>query len=217
MTNHKSREYSRTLKNRVKNIGFTSYLKFVLRPYICPLDIILESIGKEKKVFDIGFGNGSLLTLILEYLSPKKNGGIEIDKNLLDNANFILSDYNIDKELMLFNGSQIPTEIANYNVITIIDVLHHIPKQNQFKFLDELFQKISPNSIVIIKDIDADSPLVLFNKLHDLVLSKQKTYERGLNELLNFLQKRKNIKIEYSKKSRMLVYPHYMLCLKKNE
>jgi 2-polyprenyl-3-methyl-5-hydroxy-6-metoxy-1,4-benzoquinol methylase len=215
--NHKSKEYSQTLKKRVKDMKLTSYFKFILRPYICPLDIVLNSIGEEKKIFDIGFGNGSLLTLVSEYLSPKKIGGLEVDKDLLDNANSILSSYNVDRELILFNGSQIPRKVLNYNVITLIDVLHHIPKQNQFKFLDELFQKISPNSIVIIKDINAENPLVFFNKLHDLILSRQKTHERGLKELLNFLRKRKNIQIRCLKKSRMLVYPHYMLCLKKNE
>jgi 2-polyprenyl-3-methyl-5-hydroxy-6-metoxy-1,4-benzoquinol methylase len=214
--NHRSREYSRILKSHAKDIKFTAFLKFVLRPYICPLDIVLESIGKEKKVFDIGFGNGSLLALISAYLSPKVIGGIEIDEDLLNNATTILSRYSIEKKLMLFNGSQIPTEISNYNVITLIDVLHHIPKGNQFKFLGELFKKIPSNSKIIIKDINADNPLVLFNKLHDLILSRQKTHERGLNELLEFVQKRKDIKIECSVKSRMLVYPHYMLCLRKN-
>lgn len=212
----KSKQYSELLRSRsLKEVPFISYLKMVYRPYICPFNRILKEINKNKRIFDIGFGNGTLLTLCAEYLSPVKISGVEIDRDLLENANKILSSYNIDKNLELFDGSNIPHEISNYNVITLIDVIHHIPRNQQFSFLKNIIYKASSNTKIIIKDIDRENPLVFFNKIHDFLFSRQKTHERDLKELTEFFRKQKTVDLQIVETKTMFVYPHFLLVLKK--
>ena len=75
---------------------------------------------------------------------------------------------------------------------------------------------MKPGSRLIIKDIDAGSVFVHFNKLHDLIFAQAVGNEKKPNELLSNLN---NIgyKIEPLQKRRMYVYPHYTIeCIKTN-
>jgi 2-polyprenyl-3-methyl-5-hydroxy-6-metoxy-1,4-benzoquinol methylase len=213
--NIKNKEYVTFLKSKAKTNDLISNLKISYRPYICPFNNILNQIGENKKIFDIGFGNGMLLAICDKYLNPQKLGGVEIDDDLIINAKQLLQSSPTEKDLLQFNGSDIPNKISTYDVVTLIDVLLHIPKDLHFTFLKQLLQKLSKNSILIIKDINRESPLVIFNKMHDLLLSREKTHERGFKELIRFFKQQSNCEIIYSKTQNVLVYPHYFLTIKK--
>jgi 2-polyprenyl-3-methyl-5-hydroxy-6-metoxy-1,4-benzoquinol methylase len=52
------------LKNQNPNAKFLDKLKIVYRPYIWPLNELLNEIPKNKSVFDIGCGSGQFALLI---------------------------------------------------------------------------------------------------------------------------------------------------------
>lgn len=201
-----------------KNAGFLDKVKIAYRPYVCPFDDLLELIPDHASVFDIGCGSGMFLSLVSKFRNPKAIGGVEISQQLIDNATIILKNKSSDIRISLhtFNGIDIPDEIASYDYIFLIDVLHHVPKENQIKFLENIHEKMSPGSKLILKDIDAGRVILSkFNKLHDLLLSGEIGHEissmRALNEL-----SRMGFKIQPIIKRRMLVYPHYtVICEKK--
>lgn len=184
------------------------------RPYICPFDEILKEVGYGKSVFDIGCGSGMFLSLCAEYIKPKKLAGIEIQNNLVDNSKSLLSKYKMPVSLKVFDGKSIPQEISDYDVITMIDVLHHIPVDEQISFLKGVIKKMKKGSNLIIKDINKDNLLVFFNKLHDLIFSKQIGNEIGFVKLRSILDQESVEIISYFEKT-VLVYPHYFISLRK--
>ena len=197
-----------------RNLKGLAHLKTVYRPVICPFDQLLDLIPPDKKVFDLGCGSGSLLSLINEFSKPRQLGGIEVSQNLVDNARQLLSASKVPVSINFYDGLTIPDEISEYDVITLIDVFHHIPKQIQVSFFDQLYKKMKEGSMLVFKDIDGSSPLVYVNKLHDMLLAGEIGNEWSAKKAAEMLR---NCGFECSEISyrRMLVYPHYTILAKK--
>ena len=70
------------------------------------------------------------------------------------------------------------------------------------------------NDIFIMKDIDKDSRLVYFNKLNDILLSKQFGHEISGKKIKSCLSEL-GFEVTFFKKIRTLVYPHYLISAKK--
>jgi 2-polyprenyl-3-methyl-5-hydroxy-6-metoxy-1,4-benzoquinol methylase len=214
LANLSPKKLSSILRKKNVETDLISKIKISFRPYICPFGDILSGIGYKKKIFDIGCGSGMFLCLCAEFCSPSKLGGIEISQKLVDNTIKLLNDYNISKSITRYDGEDIPTEIKDYDFITLIDVLHHVPKEKQEKFLKRIISQMKPRSRLIIKDIDGGSLLVFFNKIHDYIFSREIGSEKNFKEMEEFLKK-KNVRINLSYRKRIFVYPHYFFIVEK--
>ncbi|UOK41246.1 MULTISPECIES: class I SAM-dependent methyltransferase [Flavobacterium] len=204
------------LKTKSLNLSLIDKLKVNYRPLICPFDVLLKYVGENESVFDIGCGSGQFCALIAKFSKATTIHGIEISETLVSNAIAINQEFKNEKEVTfeVFDGSTIPIEIKKYSIIYLIDVLHHVPKNKQILFLKEIYSKMDVGSKLILKDINADHPFVYFNKIHDLLFSK----EIGNEISLQFAKKTvesigfKTIE-EFSKTT--FIYPHYFLILEK--
>ncbi len=201
-------------ENEGKQLKGLNKLKVLYRPYICPFDDLLNIIPPQKSIFDIGCGSGTFLSLCAGFVNPVKIGGIEISKDLIDNANVLLNKFNIPTSVNVYNGKNLPEAIKEYDIITLIDVLHHVPKGQQEFFLGQIHHKMKPGAIFILKDIDGSSVFVYTNKLHDLLLAKEIGNELKLNTIEEKL-KELGFKIKSLTKKRMLWYPHYTIVCEK--
>lgn len=210
-------ELSRLLKAKTLGTSFVNKLKISYRPYICPFDELLEKIPTGASVYDMGCGSGMFLMLVSEYRKPAKLGGAEISPELIENAKALLSGFAGPTQLSVFDGENIPQEFSEYDVITLIDVLHHVPVPYQERFLRNISEKMKRGATLIIKDIDAQSPLHYFNKLHDLMLAGEIGNEWRYERTRDYVQSL-GMTIQYQSKRRMIVYPHFtLLCLKTAE
>jgi 2-polyprenyl-3-methyl-5-hydroxy-6-metoxy-1,4-benzoquinol methylase len=100
------------------------------------------------------------------------------------------------------------------DVLFLIDVLHHVPKKNQEVFLKDLANIMKPGARLVLKDIDASSPLVYCNKIHDLIFAREIGNEMSMESAKNLLVANGLNIIEQSKRT-MYVYPHYTLVAQK--
>lgn len=198
------------------NAKFLDRLKIVYRPYICPFDELLLTIKKNASIFDIGCGSGQFLLLAANYNSPKKIKGIEISSDLIENANQLLTPYKKSCEISFeqYNGDVIPDDIAQYDYVTMVDVAHHIPKKVQLNFFKQLHQKMQTGATLVFKDIDASSPLVYANKLHDLILAKEIGDEMSFKAAKTMFEEL-GFTIKSSHKKTLFWYPHFTLQLVK--
>lgn len=209
------KELIKTLqKHQPKKIGFIDKLKISYRPMVCPFDDLLDIIPEQESVFDIGCGSGMFLSLVATYKNPEKVYGIEIDDKLIENAKKIFKNINVPSEFKKYNGNTLPQEINSYKYIVLIDVLHHIPKQNQFSFLKNIYDMMNEESILIIKDIDRKNPLHYWNKIHDMIFSGEIGNEPNSLELQNELTNMGFKEITKSYRT-MLLYPHFTLICQK--
>ena len=120
------------------------------------------------------------------------------------------------KELtfLSFDGKTIPDSIANYEIVYLIDVFHHVPRKQQADFIQEIFKKMSSGSILVFKDINKANPLVIFNKIHDLVFAGEIGREMSFKKAAELLSMT-GFKIEKEFKKRVFVYPHYFILARK--
>ncbi len=209
-------EIIRFLSEKNTNISFIDKLKVKYRPIICPFVELLAYIENNKYVFDIGCGSGQFCSLIDEFTEAENIFGIEISENLVLNAKKINSPSKKNKKIQFekYNGIDIPQVIQNYDLIYLIDVLHHIPQKNQNIFLKEIYSKMKFGSTLVLKDIDANHSFVYFNKLHDLIFSREIGHELTCSKTTQ-LATQLGFKIKEIKKMRMFLYPHYFLIIEK--
>lgn len=204
------------LRSKTIHSGFFDQLKVNYRPLICPLDDLINNIGSAQSVFDIGCGSGQFALLIAAFSNVKRIGGIEINERLVNNARELLAPYanKIKLDFNEYDGSDLPESIKEYDLIFLVDVLHHIPKNAQESFIKKVYQLMRPGARFVVKDIDASSPFVYANKMHDMVFAREIGNEWTADRLRKVAEET-GFKIVDSNKRRMYVYPHYTFTLQK--
>lgn len=187
-------------------------LKTVYRPYICPLHELLPLIQpKGASVFDVGCGGGAFLKLVGEFCSSSRLAGVDVDSTVVAKAQELLSGWIGDLDIRLYDGINLPECISQFDYITMIDVLHHVPLTEKINLLQNIFSKMKNGSSLILKDIDADLRFwLMFNKFHDLLLAGEAGSELSLNETREMLEEI-GFQVEFVLQKRMLCYSHFAL------
>jgi SAM-dependent methyltransferase len=205
----------RFLKQTCKGAGFIDGLKIKYRSLICPFISLIKKVQPGEKVGDVGCGSGQFLLLLSEFANPSYLYGIEISKKLIDNAFSLFSNLSAPPySFSEYDGTHFPAELGEMDTIFLIDVLHHVPKKNRENFIRDLALVMKPGAKLILKDINAASPLVYFNKLHDLIFAREIGNEISMKKAIELLQANGLTIIEQEKRV-MYVYPHYTLVAKK--
>ena len=209
-----STDLARLLRSNIPATGFVDRLKIGFRPYICPFDLLLPHIEPGESYYDIGCGSGMFLRILAEYKSPTAVGGTEISAHLIENASAVLKSCIVPLALSVYDGCDFPGEVAEYQWVFLIDVFHHVPRESQWAFLSRLFARLRPGQRLLLKDIDAATPLVYWNKLHDFVLSKEIGHEWSATATILELE-RIGFEVRMLFNKRVFLYPHFaLLCTK---
>ena len=205
----------RFLETKTNRAGLINSLKIKYRSLICPFISLINMVQPNEKVGDVGCGSGQFLLLLNEFAKPSYLYGIEISKTLIDNANQLFSTLPENRyDFEEYNGSVFPPKMAEMDVIFLIDVFHHVPKQGRQKFLQDLVKIMKPGCRFIFKDIDASSPLVYVNKLHDILFAREIGNEISFSEAKSLLTDN-GLQIMQQEKRTIYVYPHYTIVAKK--
>ncbi|MFW5803872.1 MAG: HAD-IB family phosphatase [bacterium] len=214
----KPSEFSSLLRKNKHEAKLIDSLKIIYRPYVCPFNDIIKEIEPRKKILDIGSGSGQLALILCKYVKPLSIGGLEISRRLVENAKKILVSHEVNEvefKFEVYDGYNLPDSISIYDYVTLIDVFHHIPVDRQKDFLElQLSRKVKKGTILILKDIDAGSPLVYCNKLHDYFFSGNTGNEVSFIHMKKLLEKN-NWKILSSYRKRLLWFPHYFMIAQK--
>lgn len=203
------------LKDNYESTGFIDGLKIKYRSLICPFTSLLEMISPGTKVADIGCGSGQFLLLAKHFAAPSYVYGIEISKRLIKNANNLFKKFQAGSyHFETFDGKQFPEALKEMDIFFLIDVLHHVPKKQQSYFINNLIKQMKPGARLVLKDINAASPLVYCNKLHDIIFAGEIGNEISFSQAKEIMSNNQlTILKEY--KRTMYVYPHYCIIAKK--
>jgi SAM-dependent methyltransferase len=205
----------RFLKKNFKGSGLLDSLKIKYRSLICPFIPLIKMVKPGETVGDVGCGSGQFLLLLSEFAQPSRLFGIEINEKLINNARKLFSNLPFkNHHFEEYDGINFPKEIASMDIVFLVDVLHHVPKKNQENFISDLVNIMKPGARLVLKDIDAGSILVYFNKMHDLVFAGEIGNEMSIESAKKLLIKNGLTIIEQDKRT-MYVYPHYTIVAKK--
>lgn len=178
---------------------------FKLRPLILPIKKITNYIQEEANIIDLGCGKGLLLNYIVSF---KSYTGIDLNaytEHSNNNIKFIKAD------CIAF----LDNNLSKYNTFLVIDLIHHIPVDSQFIFLKTLISSLKSGDVLIIKDINPRNIIYKFwNSFHDFIISKQIINYFDFEKLKENLPS--DIQILANFHSRIFLYDHYFLVLKKS-
>ena len=185
-----------------------------LRPIICNFDKIIEYIPNKGELLDIGTGYGTFCFILSKERPRMKITGIEKDNKRVNiaksrvtdgsNLNFICSD------IMNFSINK------RYEVITCLDLIHHIPMKDHLAVLKKINKLLKDNGLLIVKDM-GDKPFTkyLWNYVHDCIMTRStKMYYVPKEEMTKLLEKNGFV-IEYVKDIPNFLYAHYLVISKK--
>lgn len=204
------------LSTTTSNATFLQKLKIRYRPYVCPFDELLQYARPVSRVYDIGCGSGQFAALVARFTDVKDVYGIEIDEHLVDNAKKINKRFGKSKKMhfAVFDGTTIPKNIKQYDLIYMVDVYHHVPKSTRNDMLQQIYHNMKPGAKLMLKDIDGASPLVLCNKVHDMLFAQELSHEIGFQKAQTLLRSI-GFKVVEARKKRIFVYPHYFILAEK--
>jgi 2-polyprenyl-3-methyl-5-hydroxy-6-metoxy-1,4-benzoquinol methylase len=150
-----------------------------LRPYICPFAPIVEWVPLGSSVLDIGCGGGLWLLTLAESGKMDKGIGFDINPHAIEKGAKAAESYfqsgGAADIIFQYAASIAEWPVAQqFDVVSLIDVLHHVPPNLQVEFLRHAIKLVKPGGRLIYKDM-ARAPkwAAWCNRLHDLVIAKQ--------------------------------------------
>ena len=183
-----------------------------LRFLILPIKKIDDRVPKSGKITDYGCGFGVVSCYLALSSINRKITGIEYDAERIKKAGIIGNGI---KNLNFKVGDAAKTKITQSNAHLLIDVVHHIPRNEQIGLLNNIICSMRKNDLIIIKDI-GKKPFYkyLWNYMHDKIMTKNdKLYFRDQNWFESFFKERK-LKMEVIR-CENLFYSHFIIIARK--
>lgn len=201
---------ARCLMTSAKDVKGLQGVKNRYRPYVCPLVEIVEQIPDGASLFDVGCGSGTLLHLGRQFRHVKKAGGYDISPSAVEAS---AAFENLDVQL-LSAGDPLPS-LSGYDIISMVDVLHHIPVGQQNEFISTIIKNMDMGSELLIADINAEKKVgAFFNWIHDLLLAKEWVHPSTPAKVESVISEL-GCEVIHCSLHRTLWYPHFILKVKK--
>ncbi len=163
------------------------------RPRICPFQPLLEQLHPGMRLLDIGCGSGLFAGLAAILRGPLDIFGVDVSRGAIEAARRMAQ-----QDEVAASGSRVnflavedtggwPREL--FDAVSMIDVLHHVPRREQRGFVLEAYSRVKPGGRLLYKDM-VSAPLwrVAANQMHDLVLARQWVRTAPLDEVRRWLE-----------------------------
>jgi len=199
------------------NASVLTRVRAYLRRVVCPLPEIRRHVPMQSSIFDLGCGTGAVLVDLIHTRQVRSVGGSETSSSLLalaqEAASWALGKSAAPGDFMV---SKVPPDcLSSYDCVTLIDVLHHIPRAEQPAYLRLLHQRMRPGARLILKDINAGRISVFCNRLHDALFAGNGFQEISLTQTVDLVSAA-GLKVLASHEIQRLWYPHYFVIAQKN-
>lgn len=185
-----------------------------IRPLIIPFDLIEKYVPKNGNVVDVGCGYGIFANYLAISSKEREITGIDLNEKRISIANKIFRQ---STNLNFICANITDVQIPNANIITAIDVLHHIPTlELQTKLLQSCHSVLSTNGKLIVKDVDTKPKWKhLIARFHDYIMAHgDSVLFQDKNSIINLLKKT-GFEIEKIVNINKYPYAHILFIAKK--
>ena len=191
------------------------------RPKICPFHELLPLVPVHSRVLDVGCGSGLWAGLLAATNHAAYVHGFDASQKAIDVALRMQSRLPKEQQERLFFEYRSVTDglpDEQFDVVTMIDVLHHIPPKHQEKAVLDVWSRVRQGGIFLYKDM-ASKPFWcgLMNRLHDLASAKEWIHYCPINRVENAVSLSGGGNLEKTASCRMLWYQHEWRTFVKNE
>ena len=181
-----------------------------LRPRICPFEALLPLVPQGSRVLDIGCGSGLWAGLLVQTGRASFVHGFDASQKAIDVAQRMRERLTEDcRERLFFEYRSVIDGLPDksFDVVTMIDVLHHIPPNAQENAVRSAFTCIRPGGIFLYKDM-AIKPFfcAMMNRLHDLASVREWIHYCPISDVERFCND--SAHLEASDTQRLYWYQH---------
>lgn len=179
------------------------------RPYICPYAALIKCVPGGSYLLDVGCGGGLLLGLLADMGRIAGGVGFDSNKAAIDLASSMTRNLPLNNNLkFLYLSATSAWPEGVFNVISMIDVMHHIPPAQQQQAIETAIAKMPPNGVLLYKDM-ANHPwyFAWANRLHDLVLARQWIHYLPVEQVISIARKH-GLAVQHRETITMLWYRH---------
>jgi 2-polyprenyl-3-methyl-5-hydroxy-6-metoxy-1,4-benzoquinol methylase len=127
----------------------------------------LFPVSSQANLLDIGVGRGEMLSCMKSW-GYSNYLGVDISKSTIAFCQSI----GLNCKLVVDTGEYLRANPRNYDLITLLDVLEHIPRENIISFLKDLKFALKPGGILIIQVPNLQAPdgqIHMFNDITHMV------------------------------------------------
>lgn len=148
------------------------------RILICPFERLIPMVPAGASVLDVGCGAGLFLALLAGSARGVIGVGFDTSHRAIDVARRMTEQVRLkgrEANLRFFRLDVTePWPEGLFDVVSLVDVLHHIPPAHQKSVVEQAVKKVKPGGVLLYKDM-ADKPAfhAWMNRLHDMVVAKQ--------------------------------------------
>jgi 2-polyprenyl-3-methyl-5-hydroxy-6-metoxy-1,4-benzoquinol methylase len=145
---------------------------------ICPFERLVSFVPPRSSVLDVGCGAGLFLALLAGTVEDIEGVGFDTSGVAIKTAKHMgerVRESGLRAQLRFEQwDATAPWPAGSFDVVSIVDVMHHVPPDHQRSALETAASKVNPGGILLYKDM-ADRPALHagMNRLHDLVLARQ--------------------------------------------
>lgn len=189
-------------------------LYLLLRFLICPFGQVESFLPKGGRFVDVGCGFGLFANLMAVRSAGREITGCDLAQTRIRMA---ISSTRDRKNIAFFAADVADLDLPECDVITMVDLLHHIHPDSQAAIIKQSYDKLKSGGLLVIKDIDT-KPFFkyAFNYLHDFLMTKgDKVYFLGRRKVSAILEGagfRVNVRVLKT----LAPYPHILYICQKD-
>jgi 2-polyprenyl-3-methyl-5-hydroxy-6-metoxy-1,4-benzoquinol methylase len=145
------------------------------RAHICPLHEVIQEVPPHARVLDVGCGHGLLLNLLARLGRIQQGHGFDVAAPAIGVANDVAKEHGLSATIA-FEHRTVEQGIPGlgHEVVTVVDVLHHVPDEHKAQFFRSLCDVVPPGGRLIVKDMVVKPRWrAAANQMHDLVMARQ--------------------------------------------
>ncbi len=191
------------------------YLYGRLRRIICPFESIIEELPEEGRLLDIGSGYGTFCLLAAERTSLSITG-LELEEGRVRAANLQAAKEG-KKGKVKFIAKDVSERFkGRFDVVTCVDVFHHIDKRLHGKLLAEIRKSLVKSGRFIVKEMDT-KPLhkYLWNMAHDVAMTRSVKMHYMPKERFAQVLEDSGFRVERMRDLSNPLYAHYLISARK--
>lgn len=148
------------------------------RPHICPFEVLSEAVPPGARLLDIGCGSGLFLGWLALSERIRSGVGVEPSASALAAAQSMVERLRESGSKVKLDFRQAESErewpAEDFDAVSIIDVMHHVPPDARADFLERTTEVLRPGGLVIYKDMAQRPAFYAFmNQMHDLVMARE--------------------------------------------
>lgn len=187
------------------------------RSHICPLHEVIREVPAQSAVLDVGCGHGLLLNLLARLGRIRLGYGFDVAAPAVAVARQV-ADANGLSSVVSFEHRSIEQGIPSqgHEVVTVIDVLHHVPNPHKAAFVAALCDVVPDGGRLIVKDMVVRPRWrATANQFHDLVMARQ-WVEHIDSDQVEAWATRGGMRVIRRARFNTLWYGHWLLVMEKS-